>query len=70
MKAAFNDHIITTRPVNTDGGAIAPAGTHGFVLRVIDDPDERYIVELYIGDPQTTEETELSVLVPLDFEVA
>ncbi len=70
MKAAFNDHVITTRPVNTETGAVAPTGTHGFILRVLEDPDERYVAELYLGDLHETEETALSVLVPLDFELA
>jgi hypothetical protein len=70
MKAAFNDHVITTRPVDTETGVVAPPGTHGFILRVLEDPDERYVAELYLGDPQTTEETALTVLEPLDFDLA
>ncbi|MHB8437845.1 MAG: hypothetical protein ACYDD4_01600 [Acidimicrobiales bacterium] len=71
MKASFNDHVITTRPVHTDTGETAPAGTHGFVLRVIKDPDERYVAELYLGeDFQTSEETALTVLLPVDFDLA
>ncbi len=70
MKASFNDHVITTRPVQTDNGKVAPPGTHGFILRVLEGPDERYVTELYLGDPQETEETALTVLVPLDFDVA
>jgi hypothetical protein len=68
VKAAFNDHVITIRPVNTETGRVAPPGTHGFVLRVLEDPDERYVAELYFNDPP--DETELTVLLPLDFEVA
>ena len=68
MKAGFNDHVITVRPVHTETGRLAPPGTHGFILRVLEDPDERYVAELYFNEPP--DETELSVLVPLDFDVA
>jgi hypothetical protein len=67
MKAGFNDHVITTRRVYTETGRLAAPGTHGFVLRVLDEPDESYVAELYFNDPP--DETELTVLVPLDFEV-
>jgi hypothetical protein len=71
VKAKFNDHVITTRPVNTDAGQAAPVGTHGFILQVLEDPDERYVAELYLGeDFQTSEETALTVLLPVDFDVA
>jgi hypothetical protein len=70
MKAGFNDHVITTRPVNTETGRVAPRGTHGFVIRVLDDPEERYVVELYFPEPPNSDETELTVLRPEDFDVA
>jgi hypothetical protein len=70
MKASFNDHVITTRAVETDRGAPVPPGTHGFVVRVIEEPAEAYVVELYLGNWQETEETVLSVLIPLDFDLA
>ena len=70
MKSGFNDHVITTRPVHTETGRVAPPGTHGFILRVLDDPDERYVAELYLSEPPESDATELTVLLPLDFEIA
>lgn len=69
MKAAFNDHIVTTRAVYTETGKLAPAGTHGFVVRALEDPNERYVAELYLADPSGVDTDELGVLHPNDFEV-
>jgi hypothetical protein len=71
VKAAFNDHIITTRSVFTDGGDKAPVGTHGFILRVLNEPDERYVAELHLDEDYIqANETALAVLLPTDFELA
>ncbi len=70
MKASFNDHVITTATVHTETGRVVPPGTHGFVLRALQDPDERYVVELYLPDLTNADGTELSVLRPGDFVVA
>lgn len=67
MKTTCN-HRITIHPVHTETGGVAPAGTHGFVLSVLGASDERYVAEVYLNDPP--DKTELTVLLPLDFEVA
>jgi hypothetical protein len=69
MKARFDDHVVTRRPVQTDGGP-APAGTHGFVLKVLLDPEERYVVELWLPNPPDSDSDELAVLVTDDFDEA
>ena len=69
MKATFDDHVITTRPVHTETGRLAPPDTLGFILRVLADPDERYVVELWLPNPPHSDEDELSILLPSDFEV-
>ncbi len=69
MKASFNDHVITIRPVHTESGRVAAPGTHGFILRVLTDPDERYVAELYLDVAPDDGATELTVLLPLDFDV-
>ena len=32
--------------------------------------DERYVAELYLGESSESDATELTVLLPLDFEIA
>lgn len=49
---------------------IAPPGTHGFILRVIDEPEERYVAEMHLAAPPRGDEDELVILVPADFEVS
>jgi hypothetical protein len=69
VKAAFDDHVITRSPVHTEAGRVAPAGTHGFVVRVLADLDERYVVELWLPAPPQGDSDELAVLARDDFDV-
>lgn len=65
MKAQFDDHVITTREVRLPDGRTLPAGTHGFVVDVLTEP-EGYEVEF---DPEEGELV-LAQVSPDDFGVA
>jgi hypothetical protein len=69
MKATFDDHVITTRPVHTETGRLAPQGTHGFILRVRAGPEERYVAELWLPNPPDSDEDESAFSCLSDFEV-
>ena len=49
MKAKFDDHVITIRPVELPDGGSLPPGTHGFVVEVLTEP-EGYEVEFDLED--------------------
>ena len=64
VKARFDDHVITVKPVTLSDGSMLPEATHGFVIEAFASP-EAYEVEFDLGDDQI-----LATVRPEDFGVA
>jgi len=48
VKAKYDDHVITVRPVVLPDGEVIPTGTHGFVIEALENPTESYEIEFYV----------------------